>query len=112
MRCWHRLVAADDLRIAQASFYEPGDSLAPQIVKAEILKARCLIGIGPRFVERVGASYGILAGCTEEREFGVGRAQGLASDSVNTRTETWPDHNFRKIPRCGACTAKSSNGLN
>lgn len=83
-----------------------------QIVKAEILKARCLIGIGPRFVERVGASYGILVGCAEEREFGVGRAQGLASDSVNTRTETWPDHNFRKIPRCGACTAKSSNGLN
>lgn len=56
MRCWHRLVAADGgyLRIAQASFYEPGDSLAPQIVKAEILKANCLLGIGPRFVERGG----------------------------------------------------------
>lgn len=90
MRCWHRLLAADGgyLRIAQASFYEPGDSLAPQIVKAEILKARCLIGIGPRFVERVGASYGILVGCAEEREFGVGRAQGLARDSVYTSTET------------------------
>lgn len=90
MRCWHRLLAADGgyLRIAQASFYETGDSLAPQIVKAEILKARCLIGIGPRFVERVGASYGILVGCAEEREFGFGRALGLASDSVNTSTET------------------------
>lgn len=90
MRCWHRLVAADGgyLRIAQASFYEPADSLVQQIVKAEILKARCLIGIGPRFVERVGASYGILVGCAEEREFGFGRAQGLASDSVNTSTET------------------------
>lgn len=79
MRCWHRLVAADGgyLRIAQASFYEPADSLVPQIVKAEILKARCLLGIGPRFVERVGASYGIFVGCAEEREFGFGRAQGF-----------------------------------
>ncbi len=64
MRCWHRLVAADGgyLRIAQASFHEPADSLVPQIVKAEILKARCLAsghalsnGYGRRMGFRLGA---------------------------------------------------------
>src|SRR5690606_28738204 len=75
----HRLVAADSryLLIAQAGFHEPADSLVPQVVKAEVFKARCSLGIGPRFVEQVGASYAIPAGFAEEHQFGFGRSQGV-----------------------------------
>ncbi|OAD17880.1 hypothetical protein A3839_03360 [Achromobacter insolitus] len=86
-------MAADGgyLRIAQAGFHEPADSLVPQIVKAEILKARYSLGIGPRFVERVGASYAISAGwpgALKNASSVSGGRKGLASDPVNTSTET------------------------
>ena len=54
------------LPIAQAGFHESADSLVPQVVKAEVFEARCPLGIGPCFVEQVGASYAIPAGFAEE----------------------------------------------
>lgn len=72
----HRLVAADGgyLLIAQASFHKPANSLVPQVMKVEVLKACRSLGISPCFVEQVGASYAIPTGFGEERQLGFGTA--------------------------------------